>query len=68
MHQISSETHCLPLSTMFELLHSSTNQELFDCNQGSHYENMANFLLCKGSHHAQPPNQHFSLLAKMNGT
>jgi len=36
------------LSSMFNLLHSSTNQELFQkhlCNQSSHYEKYAQFLL-----------------------
>jgi len=34
---------------MFNLLHSSTNQELFEkhlCNQGSHYEKYGLFPLC----------------------
>ena len=31
-------------------------------------QNTDDFLICKGSHHVQPPNLHFSLLAKMNGT
>jgi len=56
---------------MFNSLHSNTNQELFEkclCNQGSHHENYGRFLLCKGSHHVQPPNQYFLLSAKMNGT
>jgi len=47
------------------------NQELFEkylCYQGSHYEKYRQFLLRKGSHHMQPPNQRFLLSAKMNGT
>ena len=46
--------HFPSLSAMFNLLHSSTNQEVFEkhlCNQGSHYEKYGRFLLCKGSHH-----------------
>ena len=31
-------------------------------------KNMDDFSLHKGSHHVQPPNQRFSLSAKMNGT
>ena len=32
-------------------------------------KNMDNFhYACRGSHHVQPPNWHFSLSAKMNGT
>jgi len=57
--------------SMFNLLHSSMNQKLFEkhcCDQGSHYENHGRFLLHKGSHHVQPPNQCFSQSAKMNGT
>jgi len=56
---------------MFNLLHSSTNQELFEkhfCNQVSPYEKYGRFPLRKGSHHMQPPNQCFSLSARMNGT
>ena len=56
--------HCPSLSSMFNSMHSSMNQELFEkhlCNQGSHY------LLCKGSHHVQPANQCLLLSAKMNG-
>jgi len=63
--------HCPPLSAMFNSLHSSLNQELFEkhlCNQGSHYEKYGRFPLRKGSIHVQPPNQYFSLSAKMNGT
>jgi len=54
------------------MLHSSTNQELFEkylCNQGSHYEKYAQFLLAlKEAIGMQPPNQCFSLSAKMDGT
>jgi len=56
---------------MFNSLHSSTNQELFEkhpCNQGSHHEKHGGFLLCKGSHHVQPQNPRFSLSAKMKRT
>jgi len=59
--------HFPSLSAMFNLLHSSTNQELFVkhlYNQGSP---LWKFPLCKGSHHVQPPNQCFLLSAKMNG-
>jgi len=72
--QFSSENrsiHCPSLSSMFNLLHNSMNQKLFEkhlCNQGSHYEKYRQFSLRKGSHHMQPPNQCFSLSAKMNGT
>jgi len=38
------------------------------CNRGSHYEKYGWFLLCKESHHVQPPNQCFSLSTKLNGT
>jgi len=51
--------HFPSLSAMFDLLHSSTNQEVFEkqlCNKSSHYENMDDFSLHKGSHHVQPPN------------
>jgi len=47
------------LSAMFNSLHSSMNQELFEkciCNEGSHHEKYGRFLLHKGSHHVQPPN------------
>jgi len=40
---IISESEVSTLSAMFTLLHSSTNQELFEkyfCNQSSHYEHM----------------------------
>jgi len=60
--------HCPPLSAMFNSLHSSTNQEKHLCNQGSHHEKYRQFSLHKGSYHVQTSNQHFSLLAKMNGT
>ena len=59
------------LSAMFNSLHSSTHQELFEKllrDQGSHYEKYRQFPLCKGSHHVQPPNQHPPLSVKMNGT
>jgi len=62
---------CPSLSAMFNLLHSSMNQELFEehlCNQGSYYEKYRQFPLHTGSHHVLPPNQHLSLSAKMNGT
>jgi len=36
--------------------------------QGCYYEKYGRILLCKVSHHVQPPNQRFSLSAKMNGT
>jgi len=42
--------HCPSLSAMFNLLHSSTNQELLEkhlCNQGSHHEKYGQFSLCK---------------------
>ena len=44
-------------------------KELHVCNQGSNYlyEKYIQFLLRKGSHHMQPPNQ-LSLSAKMDGT
>ena len=61
--------HCPSLSATFNSLHSSTNQELFEkylCNWGSHYISVTQRR--KGSHYVQPPNQHFSLSAKMNGT
>jgi len=60
--------HFLSLSAIVNSLHSSTNQELFEkhlCNLGSHF---VRFPVCKGSHHVQPPSQHFSLSAKINGT
>ena len=53
------------LSAMFNSMHNSLNQELFEnhlCNRGSHYEKYGTFPLRKGSHRVQPPNQH------MNGT
>ena len=64
--QLSSEKrsiHCTSFSAMFNPLHHSTNQELFE----KHIYNRQ-FLLCKGSHHMLLPNQNFSLSAKMNGT
>jgi len=42
--------HCPSLSAVFNLLYSSTSQELFEnhlCNQGIHYEKYQRFLLCK---------------------
>jgi len=45
-------------------------QELFEkylSNQDSHDGKYRQFPLRKGSHHMQPPNQRFSLSAKMNG-
>jgi len=49
---LSSETevsiNCLSLSAMFDSLHSSTNQELFEkhlCNKSSHYEKYRRFLV-----------------------
>ena len=59
------------LSAMFNPLHSSTNQELFKkhlCNQNSHNENTDNFSITNGIHYVLPPNQHFLLSAKINGT
>ena len=53
---------------MLNLLHSSTNQELFEKYLCNHYEKYRRFPLHKGSHHVQLPNQHFLLSAKMNGT
>jgi len=68
-------SYCLKLKYLLpfsvSLLHSSTNQEVLEkhlCSKSSHYENTENFLLRKGNHHVQPPNQRFSLSAKMNGT
>jgi len=55
MPQLSSETEV----AMFDLLHSSTNQELFEKHlylKSSHYEKYDDFLLRKGNHHVQPPN------------
>jgi len=48
--------HYATLSAMFNLLHSSTNQELFEkhlCNQSNHYENNDSFCYAKlgGSHY-----------------
>jgi len=66
MPQLSSETE-VPislLSAMFNSLHSSMNLELFEkylCNQDSYFEIYGQFLLRKGSHHVQPPNQHFTV-------
>ena len=60
--------HYASLSAMFNLLHSSMNQELFwkhFYNQSSHCEKHRQFPSCKGSHVYMPPNQHFT---KMNGT
>jgi len=40
--------HYPPLSAMFDSLHSSTNQELFEnhlCNKSSHYEKYKQFLI-----------------------
>jgi len=48
------------LSATFNLLHSCTDQELFEkhlCNQGSHCEKYGWFPLHTGSHHLQPSNQ-----------
>jgi len=56
---------------MFNSLHSSTDQELFEkhlCNQGNLYGKYGQFPLRTGSHHMQPPNQRFSLSAQTNGT
>ena len=53
--------HYPSLSAMFNLLHSSTNQELFEKHHGW-------FPLHKESNHMQPPNQQFWLSAQMNGT
>ena len=42
-HFMRMEYPLCSLFAMFTLLHSSTNQELFEtyvCNQSSHYENM----------------------------
>jgi len=42
--------HCPSLSAIFDLLHSSTNQELFEkylCNKGSHYEKYGRFLVAQ---------------------
>ena len=50
LYQLSSEKcsiHYTSLSAMFNPLHSSTNQELFEkhlCNQSSHYEKYGRFL------------------------
>jgi len=60
-----------PLPSSVSSLYSSTNQELFEKNlrnQVATMKNADNFSLRKGSHHMQPPNWHFSLSAKMNGT
>ena len=49
---------CPFLSAVFNSLHSSTNQELFEkylYNKSSDYEKY-NFSLCKGSHYMQPLN------------
>ena len=52
------------ISMVFNLLHSSMNQELFEkhcSNQISHSKNHGPFVLCKGSHHVLlvPLNEHF---------
>ena len=57
----------------FNPLHSISNQELFEkhlCNQSiQSLSTMKNTIsIAKGNHHMLPPNQHFSLSAKMNGT
>jgi len=51
--------HCPSLSAVFDLLHSSTNQELFEkhlCNKSSHYEKYGWFFVTQGSHHVQQLN------------
>ena len=46
--------HFPSLSVIFNLLHSSRNQELFEKHQGSHYEKYGQFLLhTEGSHHRE---------------
>jgi len=65
--------HFPSLSAFFNLSHSSTNQELFKkhlCNQRNHYEKYRwfPFYALKEAIGVQPPNQCFSLSAKMNGT
>ena len=47
--------HCPSLSAIFNSLHSSTNQELFEkdlCNQDSHYEKRAIFVTQRKPSHA----------------
>ena len=43
--------HCPSLSAVFDSLHSSTNQELFEkclCNKNHHYEKYGRFLVTQG--------------------
>jgi len=71
VYQLSSEkwcSHYASFPAVFNSLSTSTNQEKQLCNQSSQYEKYGQFSTTKGSHHVQPPNQHFSLSAKMNGT
>ena len=65
--------HFHSLSSILNSLHSSTNQEVFEkhlCIKSSHYEKYGQLRISlhKGSHHVLPPNWHFSLSAKINGT
>ena len=68
-HQLSSEKwsiHYASLSTIFNSLHSNTNQNLVKKHLCSHYEGYGWFYYaCEGSYHMQPPNQHYSPSAKM---
>ena len=54
--------HCPSLSAMFDSLHSSTNQEVFEkhfCIKSSHYEKYGRFLVTQGSHHVQQKGGHW---------
>ena len=58
-YRLKLKHHCHSLSAMFNSLHCSMNQEVFEknpCNKSSHYENTDDFSLHKRSHHVQPPN------------
>ena len=52
-YRLKQSIHCPSLSAMFNLLHSSMNQELFEkhlCNQGSYYKYCS---MPKGTSHAE---------------
>ena len=62
--------HCPSLSAMFNLLYKAVRINCKNCLKSTSVTTMEKygwFLVRKGSHHMQPPNQRFSLSAKMNG-
>jgi len=52
-YRLKQSIHCSSLSAMFNSLHSSMNQELFEkhlCNHGSHYKKTISIMQRKQSH------------------